>query len=82
MTLKETRKFAGTRMAFWYLREMIKQQCHPLTTKGEVWNVTVTPMMELMMEPLLTHPPFVVVNSIPVVNSAEITPTDALNLMI
>ena len=49
-----------------------------LTTKGEVWNVTVTPNDGTDDGTPVDSSNIVVVNSIPFVNSAEITPTDAL----
>lgn len=49
-----------------------------LTTKGEVWNVTVTPNDGTDDGASAHSSTLAVVNSIPVVNSAEITPTDAL----
>ena len=49
-----------------------------LTTKGEVWNVTVTPSDGTDDGTPVDSSNLVVVNSIPFVNAAEITPTDAL----
>ncbi|MDP6870495.1 MAG: hypothetical protein QGI21_06980 [Candidatus Poseidoniaceae archaeon] len=49
-----------------------------LTSKGESWNVTVTPSDGTDDGTPVDSSNIVVVNSIPFVNSAEITPTDAL----
>ena len=49
-----------------------------LTTKGEVWNVTVIPNDGTDDGAPAHSSTLAVVNSIPVVSSAEITPTDAL----
>ena len=49
-----------------------------LTSKGETWNVTVTPSDGTDDGAPVDSSNMVIVNSIPVVNSAEITPTDAL----
>ncbi len=49
-----------------------------LTTKGETWNVTVTPSDGTDDGAPAQSSTLLVVNSIPVVNSAEITPNDAL----
>jgi hypothetical protein len=49
-----------------------------LTSKGESWNVTVTPSDGTDDGNPVHSSSLVVVNSIPFVNSAEITPTDAL----
>ena len=48
-----------------------------LTSKGESWNVTVTPSDGTDEGTPVDSSNIVVVNSIPFVNSAEITPTDA-----
>ena len=48
------------------------------TTKGETWNVTVTPSDGTDDGAPAHSSTLLVVNSIPVVNSAEITPSDAL----
>ena len=49
-----------------------------LTSKGESWNVTVTPSDGTDDGTPVDSSNIVVANSIPFVNSAEITPTDAL----
>ena len=49
-----------------------------LTAKGESWNVTVTPSDGTDDGSPVHSSNLLVVNSIPFVNSAEITPTDAL----
>ena len=49
-----------------------------MTAKGESWNVTVTPNDGTDEGAPVDSSNLLVVNSIPVVNSAEITPTDAL----
>ena len=49
-----------------------------LTSKGESWNVTVTPSDGTDDGAPVDSSNIVVANSIPFVNSAEITPTDAL----
>tara|TARA_Y100001954_G_scaffold33115_1_gene31347 strand:+ start:5667 stop:7811 length:2145 start_codon:yes stop_codon:yes gene_type:complete len=49
-----------------------------LTAKGESWNVTVTPSDGTDDGSPVHSSNLLVVNSIPLVNSAEITPTDAL----
>jgi len=49
-----------------------------LTSKGESWNVTVTPSDGTDDGSPVHSSNLLVVNSIPFVNSAEITPTDAL----
>ena len=49
-----------------------------MTAKGESWNVTVTPNDGTDEGTPVDSSNLFVVNSIPVVNSAEITPTDAL----
>ena len=49
-----------------------------LTSKGESWNVTVTPSDGTDDGSPVHSSSLLVVNSIPFVNSAEITPTDAL----
>ena len=49
-----------------------------LTAKGETWNVTVTPSDGTDDGSPVHSSNLLVVNSIPFVNSAEITPTDAL----
>ena len=50
-----------------------------LTSKGESWNVTVTPSDGTDDGAPVDSSNIVVANSIPFVNSAEITPTDALD---
>ena len=49
-----------------------------LTTKGEAWNVTVTPSDGTDNGTPVDSSNIIVINSIPVVNTAEITPSDAL----
>ena len=49
-----------------------------LTTKGESWNVTVTPSDGTDDGNPVHSSSLIIANSIPFVNSAEITPTDAL----
>ena len=48
------------------------------TRKGEVWNVTVTPSDGTDLGNPVSSPDRVVINSPPVINSAEITPSDPI----